>query len=104
MKIKCVENCDNLYDTKVFTLLVADVPQKSIVKAQKIDGKNYRVDCFGIEVTYNEEGEYLISLNDNQQLYYVDFTGDWHWLDYTLTEAEKTAAIELCKNYLQEEA
>lgn len=103
MKIKCVENCDDLYDTKVFTLLVADVPQKNIVEAQKIDGKNYRADCFGIEVTYNNEDEYIISSEYDKQLYYVDFSGNWHWLDYTLTKAEKDAAIELCKKYLQED-
>mgnify|MGYP004695059075 CR=1 FL=1 len=104
MKIKCVENCDNLYDTKVFTLLVADVPPKNIVEAQKIDGKNYRAGCFGVEVTYHtDEDKYVISSEYDKQLYYVDFSGNWHWLDYTLTEAEKDAAIELCKKDLQED-
>ena len=33
-----------------------------------------------------------------------NFNGNWHWLDYTFTQAEKDAAIELCKKDLQKEA
>lgn len=104
MKIEYIDNCDDLDDIKVFAILVTDVPSKYVAQAKKIDGKCYNADCFGIEVSYHaDEDEYVISSEYDKQLYYVDFFGNWHWLNYTFTKAEKDAAIELCKKDLQED-
>ena len=89
MKIEEIDNCDDLDDIKVFAILVTDVPSKYVAQAKKIDGKYYKD---------------VISSEYDKQLYYVDFNGNWHWLDYTFTQAEKDAAIELCKKDLQKEA
>ena len=94
MKIEEIDNCDDLDDIKVFAILVTDVPSKYVAQAKKIDGKYYKEDCFGIEISYHAD----------EDKYYVDFNGNWHWLDYTFTQAEKDAAIELCKKDLQKEA
>ena len=105
MKIEEIDNCDDLDDIKVFATLVTDVPSKYVAQAKKIDGKYYKEDCFGIEISYHaDEDKYVISSEYDKQLYYVDFNGNWHWLDYTFTQAEKDAAIELCKKDLQKEA
>ena len=99
MKIEEIDNCDDLDDIKVFAILVTDVPSKYVAQAKKIDGKYYKEDCFGIEISYHaDEDKYVISSEYDKQLYYVDFNGNWHWLDYTFTQAEKDAAIELCRN------
>jgi len=76
MKIEEIDNCDDLDDIKVFAILVTDVPSKYVAQAKKIDGKYYKEDCFGIEISYHA----------------------------TFTQAEKDAAIELCKKDLQKEA
>ena len=105
MKIEEIDNCDDLDDIKVFAILVTDVPSKYVAQAKKIDGKYYKEDCLGIEISYHaDEDKYVISSEYDKQLYYVDFNGNWHWLDYTFTQAEKDAAIELCKKDLQKEA
>lgn len=105
MKIEEIDNCDDLDDIKVFAILVTDVPSKYVAQAKKIDGKYYKEDCFGIEISYHaDEDKYVISSEYDKQLYYVDFNGNWHWLDYTFTQAEKDAAIELCKKDLQKES
>ena len=84
MKIEEIDNCDDLDDIKVFAILVTDVPSKYVAQAKKIDGKYYKEDCFGIEISYHaDEDKYVISSEYDKQLYYVDFNGNWHWLDYT---------------------
>ena len=52
MKIEEIDNCDDLDDIKVFAILVTDVPSKYVAQAKKIDGKYYKEDCFGIEISY----------------------------------------------------
>ena len=101
MKIEEIDNCDDLDDIKVFAILVTDVPSKYVAQAKKIDGKYYKEDCFGIEISYHaDEDKYVISSEYDKQLYYVDFNGNWHWLDYTFTQAEKDAAIEFLFDYI----
>ena len=51
MKIEEIDNCDDLDDIKVFAILVTDVPSKYVAQAKKIDGKYYKEDCFGIEIS-----------------------------------------------------
>ena len=87
MKIEEIDNCDDLDDIKVFAILVTDVPSKYVAQAKKIDGKYYKEDCFGIEISYHaDEDKYVISSEYDKQLYYVDFNVNWHWLDYTFTQ------------------
>ena len=75
MKIEEIDNCDDLDDIKVFAILVTDVPSKYVAQAKKIDGKYYKEDCFGIEISYHaDEDKYVISSEYDKQLYYVDLT------------------------------
>ena len=96
MKIEEIDNCDDLDDIKVFAILVTDVPSKYVAQAKKIDGKYYKEDCFGIEISYHaDEDKYVISSEYDKQLYYVDFNGNWHWLDYTFTLGNFSYATSL---------
>ena len=90
MKIEEIDNCDDLDDIKVFAILVTDVPSKYVAQAKKIDGKYYKEDCFGIEISYHaDEDKYVISSEYDKQLYYVDFNGNWHWLIILLHKQKK---------------
>ena len=61
LKVKEVENIDDLDDVKVLSLVVGNVPKKFIREAKEIDGRNYSSDCFGIWVNYEvETGELVV--------------------------------------------
>lgn len=91
MKIEEIDNCDDLDDIKVFAILVTDVPSKYVAQAKKIDGKYYKEDCFGIEISYHaDEDKYVISSEYDKQLYYVDFNGNWHCWIILLHKQKKT--------------
>ena len=66
MKIEEIDNCDDLDDIKVFAILVTDVPSKYVAQAKKIDGKYYKEDCFGIEISYHaDEDKYRPNMINN---------------------------------------
>ena len=104
LKVKEVENIDDLDDVKVLSLVVGNVPKQFIREAKKIDGRNYSSDCFGIWVNYEVETGELVVITDQErsQLYYVDNLGDKHWLDYLLTEQETAMVTEICRKELKE--
>jgi len=104
LKVKEVENIDDLDDVKVLSLVVGNVPKRFIREAKEIDGRNYSSDCFGIWVNYEVETGELVVITDQErsQLYYVDNLGDKHWLDYLLTEQETAMVTEICRKELKE--
>ena len=100
MKIEEIDNCDDLDDIKVFATLVTDVPSKYVAQAKKIDGKYYKEDCFGIEISYHaDEDKYVISSEYDKQLYYVDFNGNC--IGWIILYTSRKAAIELCKGFIK---
>ena len=103
LKVKEVENIDDLYDEKVLSLSVGNVPERFIREAKEIDGENYSSDCFGVWVNYDIETGELVVIEDRKgsQLYYVDNQGGKHWLDYLLTEQETAMVTEICRKELK---
>ena len=104
LNVAGVDNIDNLGDVKVFSMSVGNVPEQFILEAKQIDGENFSMDCFGVWVNYElDTGEFaVITDHEDSQLYYVDNSGDKHWLDYLLTDQETAMVTEICRKELKE--
>lgn len=82
-----------------YWLICNNLPQKYVEEAKGVDGENYNENCFGLIVTYGcrdgKEEEWFI---DSDAPFYVDNDGNWNYLDYELTDEEKSEAIQKCKD------
>lgn len=103
MNIKEIEHMDNFGEGEyVFWLEVKDVPEKFIEKAKRIDKENFLEDCFGICITCSENEWNVCQGDIDCELYYIDNNGDKNWMEYILTEEERTDAIKICKEGITE--
>lgn len=103
LKAVTMEHMDDFDDVKVISMVVGDVPENFIMEAKEIDKENFSEECFGVWVNYEKEtGEFaVITDHEDSQLYYVDNSGDKHWLDYLLSEQEVKAVTDACRNVLK---
>lgn len=105
MKVNGIINIDRFDEDYICWLEVKNIPEQFIKQAKQIDKENYEESCFGICVvkdTENGEVWNVITESHVGELFYIDVWGTKHWLEYELTEDEKTKAIDFCKNYIKE--
>lgn len=101
MKVKQMEHWDEFYPEECICWLeVEDVDEEFKSLAKQIDGEVYLESCFEICVGHDEDGWYVCQDLPGCELFYIDDNGFKNWMPYMLTDAERTEAIEYCKNYL----
>lgn len=105
MKINCPINIDKFDEDYICWMEVTNVPEQFKTEAKQIDGEYYDSTCFGICVVKSVDDPKVwnvITESSVGELFYTDNWGTKHWLEYDLTDDEKTQAIEFCKNYIKE--
>lgn len=92
MQFNGIEHFDLFDDVTIFWAEISDLPEAIQNKARKIDGGEYRADCFGMCAAYDlTTKEFAIvtdtdpSTGDYSNIYYVDDNGDKHWFKADIT-------------------
>lgn len=103
MKFNGIEHFDHFDGETIFWGALSDPPQEIQDAARKIDGDNYRGDCFEICAHYDvKTGKTDIvteaepSSGEKLNIYYVDNEGDKHWFKAELPEDFVKQLFDAC--------
>lgn len=87
-----------------FLMKLKNLPQKIVNLAKRIDGESYEPDCFGFEYSYNIGSKtFTVNKRDGYALYYLDESGERHYMDYDIPSNIETVAVKKCNKVLQQE-
>ena len=108
MKFVQIEHFDDMDEVITFWVDVSDVSLSNQKIARKIDGKEYRPECFGICAGYHVERKEYYLVYDTEAggrdyVYYIDINGDKHWLPAKITRAFREEVFAACREVIDRE-
>ena len=86
-----------------FWMMVKNLPEMVVAVAKNIDKENYEPDCFGFQYNYGILNKnYYIKKENGLSLYYLDYEGEKHYIEYEIPDNLIKSAIKKCNKVLQE--
>ena len=99
-----IENINKTESGVIFHIVVQNVPECLAVQAQEIDGGQYFPECFEILVDCERKNGNcrILSGKPRSEICYIDFEGEKHWMEYTLSPEEKMLFTSICRKTMKE--